>query len=165
MPTSTTTTAPALTKSGPVVEWTLDPDARFWDLKAKVTTTLHERPGGDPPVDIVHEDQEFIIRTRVELQGNIRHYLCGKLCMSAGFESIGLGPDYDLYQDVELKPCGDGVYNFELVVPAGRLLAGHCGKIYAIGLTLGSFDYCGHPGFLFGKANIIDIAVVPAIVH
>lgn len=150
------------TKDG---ECIIEMESKIWDLTATMQAEIVETSDAHGPVSIIHENQDFEIRAKVSLKGRILHYLCGKLCVEVGFESCGAGFEGDYFQDVELVPCGDGVYNFRIRVAGGTLSAGHCGKAFTICLTLGSFDACGHPGFVFGRCHDLSVTIVPAVVH
>lgn len=140
-------------------------EKKIWDLGATMKAEIFEKTDPHGPVTVIHENQDFVLRVEVKLTGKILHYLCGTLCVAAGFESCGWGPEKDIYKDVKLDPCGDGIYKVDLEVPAGTLQAGHCAKTYDICVTLGSFDYCGHPGFAFGHCQEFSVTIAPAVVH
>lgn len=143
-----------------VCETHLDP--KSWDLTGSMEMVVLTADGGEP-IPMVHVDKPFTVRVTVTLRGRIRHYLCGSICVELGFESTGSGCEFNIHQDKDLVPCGDGVYVFSIVIPANTLEPGHCGRLYDVGVTLGSFDACGHPGFIFGTCGDFDITALPAL--
>jgi hypothetical protein len=139
-------------------------ESKVWDLSAVMDVEIFETENPHGPQNIIHEDQDFLVRVHLQLKGRILHYLCGSLCVVVGFESCGTGCEIDLDVDQALDPCGNGEYYFNIPVRGGTLKAGRCSKSYDVCVSLGSFDYCKHPGFVFGRCEDIGITIVPAVV-
>jgi hypothetical protein len=136
-------------------------DPKTWDLSGEMEMSLFDTFGA--PIPMVHVDKAFRVQVTVTLKGDVLRYLCGSLCVELGFESLGSGNEPDLYDDKNLDPCGSGIYVFNIVVPPNTLSAGHCGKVYDVGVTLGSTDACGKSGFIFGTCGDFDLSVMPAV--
>jgi len=105
--------------------------------------------GGDHPTGIIRVDQSWYVKASFGLEGPLLHHLCGKLCFALHIECLGSGPEDTLVTErVELDPCGDGKYEVELRVPAGRIPAAGCGQVCSLVVTVTSLDPCGNPGHI-----------------
>jgi hypothetical protein len=141
----------------------IEPQA--FDLGATMKAEIVEISTPHGPLTIIHEDQDFAVKVRVKLSGTILHWLCGKLGVNVGFESCGDGFEGDLYDERDLVPCGNGEYEFLVKVPGGTLKGGRYGKKYALCITLGSLDQCGHAGIVFGHCHDFSVAIVKKVEH
>jgi hypothetical protein len=145
----------------------IDVHPNRFDLRATLETTFHNETNPEEPVGFVHEGQTLIIKVRVGLSGGILDYLCNtQIGVCVGYESCGSGPEGELPPQWQtLSPCGQPdpyVLEFDFSLPGGVLVAGECGKVYGICITLSSKDCCGKVGFVFGSCEDFSITVLPA---
>jgi hypothetical protein len=129
-------------------------------------------PGGDTPdpnpVDIIAWDQDYVIHVIVEVPDPVRRHLCGKLCVDIDVDTCGPAPDIQfLEKEVDLNPCGDGIYPIDFPLPAGTFAdtSNRCGRVYRICVTVGSHDICGGPGLIWGHCDSVEIAVHPPVAN
>jgi hypothetical protein len=98
---------------------------------------------GVPPATIIAVNNDFVVRFRVELIGELWHCLHGDWCFDIGFSAVGDGPDFNLSDKLPkgaLERCGwDGCEPKALcielcyTVPKGTIPAEHCGTLYTVG--------------------------------
>ena len=124
----------------------------------------------DPnPLDIIAWDQEYQIYVVITIPDPVRRHLCGRLCVDIDVDTCG--PSRDLgfpEKEVELDPCGNGVYTILFPLPAGTFAPpttdpNRCGRVYRICVTVGSHDLCGGPGLIWGHCDSVEIAVHPPV--
>ncbi len=136
-----------------------------FDLGAQMWYELVEYDTPHPPVTIIHSNQAFGVRVKVKLTGTILHWLCGTLGVQVAFESCGSGAEGEYIDEKALVPCGDGLYEFLVLIPANTLKAGKFGKSYELCITLGSIDACGHAGLAFGHCHDFSVMIAPPVDH
>ena len=117
------------------------------------------------PIDIIGEDETLYVIVYVVLESAVRRHLCGTLCVDVDIDTCGPAPDKEFpEQDVDLDPCGDGIYFIYFELPPGTFVpTTRCGRVYRICVTVGSHDPCGGPGLIWGHCDSVEIAVHPPI--
>lgn len=142
-------------------------DVRIWYWVAESHPTP-DIPYPDP-VDIISWDETYYVVVYITLNNAVRRHLCGKLCVDIDVDTCGPAPDLQFpEQDVDLNPCGNGVYYVVFTLPAGTFQppAGYpnrCGRVYRLCVTVGSHDPCGGPGLIWGHCDSVEIAVHPPV--
>ena len=109
-----------------------------------------------------------MIHVIVEVPDPVRRHLCGKLCVDIDVNTCGPAPDIQFPEkEVNLNPCGDGIYPIDFPLPAGTFAdtSNRCGRVYRICVTVGSHDICGGPGLIWGHCDSVEIAVHPPVAN
>jgi len=142
-------------------------DVKIWYWVAESHPTA-DVPYPDP-VDIISWDEIYYVIVYITLSDGVRRHLCGKLCVDIDVDTCGPAPDLQFEeQDVDLDPCGNGIYVIWFALPAGTFAppAGYpnrCGRVYRLCVTVGSHDPCGGPGLIWGHCDSVEIAVHPPV--
>jgi hypothetical protein len=98
---------------------------------------------GVPPSTIIRSDQDFKVRFRVELQGDLWPCICGSWCFDVGFSSIGKGSNFNLSDDLpagtfevrDWRGCDTQCIELVVTVPAGTIPADRCSTVYELAAT------------------------------
>lgn len=116
-----------------------------YDSTIVVTLTGTLKQEGEP-VGYYDADKAGVYEGKICLEGNLRYHLCGRLCVSLHVECLGPGTEDTLDPVwIELEPCGDGCYPFDIEIPEGYFTPGEdgCGQVCCFVLTVTSFaPYC-----------------------
>ncbi|MCA9999477.1 MAG: hypothetical protein KDE56_27125 [Anaerolineales bacterium] len=116
---------------------------------------------GVPPGNIIRADDDWAVKFHWTFKGQLASCICGEWCLHVHMESIGKGPELDLFEDhdvrVPLNPCGDGEYWYTFEVPAGTVPAKGCGPVYKAVATLTYRTPCDKPGPI---AGFVDLGLV-----
>lgn len=120
------------------------------DLTAGLRATIYE-DGQSGPQKIIDITNNWVIDVEWFVHGHLARHLCGTFCVGVHLESVGEGEEYSFEtQEMEMDPCGDGHYRLPFRIPAGKVKAGDCGKVYIVAVTLTSKDPCGRAGHIAG---------------
>ncbi len=118
------------------------------ELTGGLRATIYEE-GQPGPQQIISIDNDWYVDVEWFLHGHLTRHLCGTFCIGVHLESIGEGAEPSFGpQEVEMDPCGNGHYRHQFRIPAGKVQASDCGKVYIVAVTLTSKDACGKTGHI-----------------
>lgn len=128
-----------------------------FDLKAYLSAYLYE--ADEVPTNrIIRIDEDWGIKVHWWLKGRWANCLCGYWCPEVHFESIGRGLEFRLPVNkdklIELDPCGDGHYYYDVKVPAKLVKPEYCSSIYKIVVSLTYRTPCKKPGPIAGFCEL-----------
>ena len=98
---------------------------------------------GVRPERIIGTDDEFKVRFRVELCGDLWGCICGTWCFDVGFTPIGEGKNFNLstyvkkekFEIRDWRGCDGTCIELCVTVPAGTIPSGDCSTVYEVAAT------------------------------
>jgi hypothetical protein len=106
-------------------------------LRAYFNTEILE-PEGEPQPKIIHADDYFKVRFRVELKGELWYCICGDWWFDLGFSPTGAGKGFDLSNVLgrekfyyrNWRGCDTRCIELVIEVPPGTIPVEYCGTVY-----------------------------------
>jgi hypothetical protein len=133
-------------------------------LKARWDADLIDANGVKPNTIISIKD-DFQVRVRVELTGELWNCICGNWCFDFGFTAIGAGTNFNLSDKLpagaldvkDWEGCTTRCIKKVVTVPAGTIPADHCGTLYEVGARFAFFCCEGIRPILVGYESKCEI--------
>jgi hypothetical protein len=142
------------------------------ELRVPLSTALTARWDADvrdvngvPPNSIISVQDDFQVRVRVELTGDLWSCICGNWCFDFGFTAIGAGTNFNLSTllpagalDIsDWEGCKTRCIEKTVTVPAGTIPGDRCGTLYEVGARFAFFCCEGTRPILVGYESKCQI--------
>lgn len=135
--------------------------SRYYDCKTEVDIrgTLYLRPlysgiyeNGKHTNCFINTYHPWDVRCWWCLDGTLRDCICGIWCVSAHFESIGDGPEFNLrYEDIKFD-CHNRCWHVR--IPGRGIDPDHCADPYKVAVTVAYRTLCERPAPIVGHCEL-----------
>jgi hypothetical protein len=121
-------------------------------------------PDDEPPANIVDKGDEFKVRFRLALVGDLWTCICGDWWFDVGYTPIGAGKNFDLSDLVgrdkfyvrNWKGCESRCVELVVTVPPNTIPVDYCGTFYEVAARFQLFCCDRYPVSVVGYEELPD---------